>query len=121
MIPRDFITEWRARAPWTQDLQVEQDLRGGGSWPAAAVSCPSEPRGVRFSTMSRADVVQRIESLTDEAFDRIAPYLEADLDAADEMPDLRAEIERGLESARTEPLLDHEAVMAMGRARLRAS
>ena len=26
MIPRDFITEWRAHAPWTQDLQVEQDL-----------------------------------------------------------------------------------------------
>lgn len=26
MIPRDFITEWRAEAPWTSDLQVEQDL-----------------------------------------------------------------------------------------------
>jgi predicted nucleotidyltransferase component of viral defense system len=26
MIPRDFITEWRSRAPWVQDLQVEQDL-----------------------------------------------------------------------------------------------
>lgn len=26
MIPRDFITEWRARAPWVQDFQVEQDL-----------------------------------------------------------------------------------------------
>jgi predicted nucleotidyltransferase component of viral defense system len=26
MIPRDFITEWRARAPWIQDAQVEQDL-----------------------------------------------------------------------------------------------
>lgn len=26
MIPRDFITEWRQRAPWVQDLQVEQDL-----------------------------------------------------------------------------------------------
>jgi predicted nucleotidyltransferase component of viral defense system len=26
MIPRDFITEWRAHAPWVQDLQVEQDL-----------------------------------------------------------------------------------------------
>ena len=26
MIPRDFITEWRAQAPWVQDLQVEQDL-----------------------------------------------------------------------------------------------
>lgn len=26
MIPRDFITEWRAKAPWVQDFQVEQDL-----------------------------------------------------------------------------------------------
>lgn len=26
MIPRDHITEWRARAPWVEDFQVEQDL-----------------------------------------------------------------------------------------------
>ena len=26
MIPRDYITAWRERAPWVQDLQVEQDL-----------------------------------------------------------------------------------------------
>lgn len=26
MIPRDFITEWRNRAPWVLDRQVEQDL-----------------------------------------------------------------------------------------------
>jgi len=26
MIPRDYITEWRASAPWVQDWQVEQDL-----------------------------------------------------------------------------------------------
>ncbi|MCK4411003.1 nucleotidyl transferase AbiEii/AbiGii toxin family protein [Candidatus Bipolaricaulota bacterium] len=26
MIPRDFITEWRMMAPWTQELQIEQDL-----------------------------------------------------------------------------------------------
>lgn len=26
MIPRDYITEWRANAPWVQDFQVEQDL-----------------------------------------------------------------------------------------------
>lgn len=26
MIPRDYITEWRAEAPWVQDVQVEQDL-----------------------------------------------------------------------------------------------
>ncbi|MCP5366714.1 MAG: nucleotidyl transferase AbiEii/AbiGii toxin family protein [Hyphomicrobiales bacterium] len=26
MIPRDYITEWRAEAPWIEDAQVEQDL-----------------------------------------------------------------------------------------------
>jgi hypothetical protein len=26
MIPRDYISEWRASAPWIQDSQVEQDL-----------------------------------------------------------------------------------------------
>ncbi len=26
MIPRDYITEWRAEAPWVEDAQVEQDL-----------------------------------------------------------------------------------------------
>jgi hypothetical protein len=26
VIPKDFITEWRERAPWVLDRQVEQDL-----------------------------------------------------------------------------------------------
>ena len=26
MIPRDYITEWRSKSPWVQDIQVEQDL-----------------------------------------------------------------------------------------------
>lgn len=26
MIPRDYVTEWRAEAPWVDDAQVEQDL-----------------------------------------------------------------------------------------------
>lgn len=26
MIPKDFVTEWRAHAPWRLDAQVEQDL-----------------------------------------------------------------------------------------------
>ena len=70
--------------------------------------------------MTRADVLQRIQGLTNSEFERVLPYLEADLDVADELPDLSGEIARGEESARTEPLLDHESVMAMGRARLRA-
>ena len=26
MIPRDYVTAWRANAPWVDDAQVEQDL-----------------------------------------------------------------------------------------------
>jgi hypothetical protein len=26
VIPRDYITQWRAEAPWIQAFQVEQDL-----------------------------------------------------------------------------------------------
>lgn len=26
MIPRDYVTQWRAHAPWAMDAQVEQDL-----------------------------------------------------------------------------------------------
>ena len=26
MIPRDYISQWRERAPWSEDFQVEQDL-----------------------------------------------------------------------------------------------
>ena len=26
MITRDCITQWRERAPWSEDFQVEQDL-----------------------------------------------------------------------------------------------
>ena len=26
MIPRDYVTAWRATGPWVEDAQVEQDL-----------------------------------------------------------------------------------------------
>jgi len=26
LIPKDYIAEWRAKAPWVDDRQVEQDL-----------------------------------------------------------------------------------------------
>ncbi|MFO0756054.1 MAG: hypothetical protein U0359_06165 [Byssovorax sp.] len=71
--------------------------------------------------MSRAAILRRIESLTDDELERVAPYLEADLETAKDLPDVMRAITLGPESARTEPLLDHETVMAMGRARLRSS
>lgn len=71
--------------------------------------------------MTRAAMLKRIERLSEDEFERVEPYLTADLEVAEDLPDLRAEIELGIQSAQTEPLLDHDTVMAMGRARLRAS
>ena len=67
--------------------------------------------------MSRAAVLHRIESLTDDEFAHVEPYLEADLDAADDRAAMRREIDLGLESARTEPLIDNDEVFAMARRR----
>jgi hypothetical protein len=73
--------------------------------------------------MARAAVIRRIESLTEDEFDRVVPYLEADLDAAraglleGDTADLLRAVENGRTSARTEPLLDNDAVFAMARAR----
>ncbi len=44
MIPFDFITEWRAQAPWASDAQVEQDL----VLSRAVVDIFSEPRVARL-------------------------------------------------------------------------
>lgn len=66
MIPRDYVTAWRTRAPWVQDAQVEQDLvlsralveifshpvlaeglamRGGTAIPGWACLVGSRPKG----------------------------------------------------------------------------
>jgi len=73
--------------------------------------------------MTRTAVIQRIESLTDDVFARVAPYLEADLDAAgaglldEDALSLQRAVTLGRESARTEPLIDDDAVFAMARQR----
>ena len=68
--------------------------------------------------MNRRDLIERIESLSDEEIERVGPYLEADLDALVDLDELREEVARGRESARTEPLVEHEDVIAMVRERL---
>lgn len=73
--------------------------------------------------MTRAALLQRIENLTDDEFEQVVPFLEADLDAlqehlpAEDLADLVRAAELGRESARTEPLLDNDAVFAMARDR----
>ena len=81
----------------------------------------------KFRLMTRTAVIQRIESLTDDEFERVAPYLQADLDAVDAVDAANRKIEDtyslqravtlGRQSARTEPLLDDDSVFVMARDR----
>ena len=60
--------------------------------------------------MTRAALLARISSLSDDQVAAVGPYLEADLDAVDELDELRDQIELGRASARTEPLADSRSV-----------
>ncbi len=62
--------------------------------------------------MTRAELMERIDRMSDAEIDQVGPYLEADMDALDELGGLRREIELGRASAREEPLVDHAAVMS---------
>ena len=56
--------------------------------------------------MTREDLLEKVRNLTDEQFERVAPFLEADLESADDLVELLREIEEGRRSAQDEPLLD---------------
>ncbi len=65
---------------------------------------------MRNMAANRAELIERIKSLSDDEMERVAPYIEADLDAVDDLDALYAEIAEGRKSAQTEPLLDDDAV-----------
>jgi hypothetical protein len=61
--------------------------------------------------VSRPELIERINALSDDELARVAPYLEADLEALSDLDDLRAEVARGRASAQSEPLLDDADVV----------
>jgi hypothetical protein len=65
--------------------------------------------------VTRDELIARIRDLSDAEFEKIAPWLVADLASVDHLGDLKAEIEAGRESAKTEPPLDHKEVVARAR------
>lgn len=66
--------------------------------------------------VSRSELIQHIESLSDEELEVVEPFIRADLEAVPDLPGLLQEVARGRESARTEPLLeDAEVVEAVQR------
>ncbi len=68
--------------------------------------------------MTRSQLIARIQSLSEADLARIAPYLQADLDAVADLEDVRAEVARGRSIAASEPLLDDEQVVESVRSRL---
>ncbi len=69
--------------------------------------------------VTKSQLIERIQELSDEELEQVGPYLEADLEALAPNQDLVAEIERGQASAHTEPLLDNHLALQQATARLR--
>lgn len=65
--------------------------------------------------MSRDELIRKLGRLSEAQFAEVAPFLEADLDAVDELATLHQEIEAGRRSAKDEPLLDAREVYARAR------
>ena len=62
--------------------------------------------------VTRDDLIKRLKGLSKEQFARVAPFIEADLDAADDLAAVHKEIEAGRRSAATQPILDAKDVYA---------
>ncbi len=68
--------------------------------------------------MTKAELMKRLEGLNEDQFSKIAPYLKADLDAAEELPAILSEIEAGRNSRDTEQLLTTQEALSQARKRL---
>ena len=69
--------------------------------------------------MTRAQILERLGKLSDDQFARLAPFIEADLAALDDLDEIHAEIEAGRNSAATEPLLTADEVYQRARKSLK--
>ncbi len=62
--------------------------------------------------MTKEDLIQKLRALPDDQFARVAPFLEADLEAVGDLAALHQEIEAGRRSATGEPILEAADVYA---------
>jgi len=62
--------------------------------------------------VTKEDLIKRLKGLSKEQFARVAPFIEADLEVADDLAALRNEIEAGRRSAATQPILEAKDVYA---------
>ena len=71
--------------------------------------------------MTREQIIERIRSLSEEDLARVAPYLEADLDALPNLESLLEEVRLGRLSADNDGLVDHDEVLRRTEERIRRS
>jgi hypothetical protein len=65
--------------------------------------------------VTKEDLIKRLLNLSDLRFSQVAPFIEADLDAVDDLAALHNEIEAGRRSAASDPILDAKDVYARAR------
>lgn len=68
--------------------------------------------------MTKDAFLKYVASLSDEQFEKVSPFLEADLEAVDALDELRDEIAEGRASAAKQPLLDADEVYGRVRRKL---
>jgi 5,10-methylenetetrahydrofolate reductase len=66
--------------------------------------------GLENIDVTKEDLIKRLKGLSKGRFAKVAPFIEADLDAADNLTALHKEIEAGRHSAATQPILDAKDV-----------
>lgn len=68
--------------------------------------------GLENGEVTKEDLIKRLKGLSKVRFAKVAPFIEADLDVAGDLMDVRREIEAGRRSAATQPILQAKDVYA---------
>ncbi len=71
-----------------------------------------------MNVMTKDAFLKHVESLSDEQFSRVSPFLEADLEAVDALSELKDEIAEGRRSMAHQPLLPADEVYDRTRGKL---
>lgn len=62
--------------------------------------------------VTKEDLIKKLKGLSKGQFAKVAPFIEADIEAADDLAALHKEIEAGRQSAATQSLLEAKDVYA---------
>ena len=69
-------------------------------------------RTLIIHSVTKEDLIKRLKGLSKHQFAKCAPFIDADIEAADDLAALHKEIEAGRRSAATHPILEANDVYA---------